>query len=157
MSSSSSSINSEQDHDRDIYEEDARELRQNTGSPMDMISATGPNNYDFRYDCYGNFHFIYSVNVNVSVREKKKHSPFTFKIEIIAVNSQELRQLNNGVNTRLNLTRTMRNICNCMLKLNKFLDASLNSMKAYGMLNITIQDTKYVRSIAAPISRYRYR
>lgn len=51
MSSSSSSINSEQDHDRDIYDDDARELRQNNSPPMDMMSsAPGVSDHDFRYD-----------------------------------------------------------------------------------------------------------
>lgn len=53
MSSSSSSINSEQDHERDIYEEEARELRQNATAPsmnmnMNMINAKGNGGYDFR-------------------------------------------------------------------------------------------------------------
>lgn len=78
MSSSSSSINSEQDHDRDIYDEDARELRQNNGSPMDMISATGTNNYDFRYDCHGNFHSIYTQSMSRVSAGKK----FTIHIHI---------------------------------------------------------------------------
>lgn len=50
MSSSSSSINSEQDHDRDIYDDDARDTRQNSTS-MNMISgnetSTG-GGHDFR-------------------------------------------------------------------------------------------------------------
>lgn len=54
MSSSSSSINSEQDHDRDIYDDDARDLRQNGNTPMNnamnMISATetAASGHDFR-------------------------------------------------------------------------------------------------------------
>lgn len=53
MSSSSSSINSEQDHDRDIYDDDARDLRQNGSTSMNMISAaSGPettaSGHDFR-------------------------------------------------------------------------------------------------------------
>lgn len=49
MSSSSSSINSEQDHDRDIYDDDARELRQHGTTPLDLISTTGNGGHDFRY------------------------------------------------------------------------------------------------------------
>jgi len=46
MSSSSSSINSEQDHDRDIYDDDARELRQHGPTPsMNVVSGSG--GYDF--------------------------------------------------------------------------------------------------------------
>lgn len=48
MSSSSSSINSEQDHDRDIYDDDARELRQHGSTPsMNVVSGSG--GHDFRY------------------------------------------------------------------------------------------------------------
>lgn len=51
MSSSSSSINSEQDHERDMYEEEARELRQNVSAPsINMISVKGSGGYDFRYN-----------------------------------------------------------------------------------------------------------
>lgn len=51
MSSSSSSINSEQDHDRDIYDDDARDLRQNGSTSMNMISGndtTNTSGHDFR-------------------------------------------------------------------------------------------------------------
>lgn len=48
MSSSSSSINSEQDHDRDIYDDDARELRQH-GPPPSMNVVNGSGGHDFRY------------------------------------------------------------------------------------------------------------
>lgn len=50
LSSSSSSINSEQDHDRDIYDDDARDLRQNGSTSMDMISGneTTTSGHDFR-------------------------------------------------------------------------------------------------------------
>lgn len=49
MSSSSSSINSEIDHDRDIYDDDARDLRQHGNTNMNnMISATGNGGHDFR-------------------------------------------------------------------------------------------------------------
>lgn len=48
MSSSSSSINSEQDHDRDIYDDDARDLRQHSSTPsMNVVSGSG--GHDFRY------------------------------------------------------------------------------------------------------------
>ncbi|XP_055316484.1 RNA polymerase II elongation factor Ell isoform X2 [Sitodiplosis mosellana] len=46
MSSSSSSINSEQDHDRDIYDDDVRELRQH-GPPPSMNVVSGSGGYDF--------------------------------------------------------------------------------------------------------------
>lgn len=51
MSSSSSSINSEQDHDRDLFTDDEpRELRQNGSTPtINIANAKGSGGHDFRY------------------------------------------------------------------------------------------------------------
>lgn len=65
MSSSSSSINSELDHERDIYDEDARDLRQHGSTPMNamnamntmntmntmnaLVNTKGNGGHDFRY------------------------------------------------------------------------------------------------------------
>lgn len=52
MSSSSSSINSEQDHEKDIYDDDMKVLRQK-GSTSALIpngtERSGSGGYDFRY------------------------------------------------------------------------------------------------------------
>lgn len=49
MSSSSSSINSEQEHDKDIYDDDVKVLqRQTARTNMNMMNATGTGGYDFR-------------------------------------------------------------------------------------------------------------
>lgn len=47
MSSSSSSINSEQEHDKDIYDDDVKVLQRQKGR-TNMMNATGTGGYDFR-------------------------------------------------------------------------------------------------------------
>lgn len=46
MSSSSSSINSEQEHEKDLYDDDVKVLRQKGSTKM--INATGNGGHDFR-------------------------------------------------------------------------------------------------------------